>query len=117
VTIKETGRYGVEAYLKKQVAADGGSTRKFVSPGRRGVPDQIVIWPRRVTGPVSKGVRVKLPRALVLAEIHLAELKAPGGVPEPHQAREHARLRKLGVQIFVLDTKPKVDAYVKAHRS
>lgn len=105
--MKEIGRYGVEAYLKKQVARSGGETRKFVSPGRPNVPDQIVIWPR---------VALETPRGKrIVAEIHMVETKATGKKPRRAQLREHKRLRDLGVQVFVLDTKEKVAAYLGAN--
>jgi len=33
----------IETYLRDQIKSLGGDTRKWVSPGRDGVPDQIVI--------------------------------------------------------------------------
>ncbi|MDP3939594.1 MAG: VRR-NUC domain-containing protein [Deltaproteobacteria bacterium] len=106
--MRETGRYGVEARLKKQVALAGGATRKFVSPGRPNVPDQIVIWPRVVL------VTPRVER--IEAEIHFVETKAPGKSARGGQKREHKRLRKLGCQVFVLDTKERIDAYIEANR-
>lgn len=102
--MKEIGRYGVEAYLKKQVALSGGATRKFL-PARPGNPDQIVIWPR-VVGRTTLHYK---------ADIHFVETKAPGKTPRASQAREHKRLRELGCEVYVLDTKAKIDAYVKAN--
>lgn len=101
--MRETGRYGIEAYLKKKVAAAGGATRKFVSPGRPNVPDQIVIWQR--IDFISNS-----------AEIHFVETKATGKKARGGQDREHKRLRALGCLVFVLDTKALVDAYVKENR-
>jgi hypothetical protein len=37
------------------------------------------------------------------------ELKAPGVVAEPHQLREHARMRKMGQRVEVIDSKEAVD--------
>lgn len=99
--MRETGRYGVEAYLKKQVAAAGGATRKFVSPGRPGVPDQIVIWKRNA-------------HPFYWADIQFVETKAPLKGPSAAQLREHRRLRAFGCTVLALNTKAKVDAYVKA---
>ena len=99
--MRETGRYGVEAYLKKQVLEAGGSTRKFAS--RTNNPDQLVIWPCDA-------------RRWLAATIHFAELKAPGKKPRPGQAREHKRLRDMGCMVFVLDTKPKIDEYVAKYK-
>jgi len=49
---------------------------KWVSPGRRGVPDRILIFPGGVTG--------------------FMELKAPGGTVSGHQARFLKKLDDLG---------------------
>jgi len=37
------------------------------------------------------------------------ELKAPGKKPEPHQVREHNRMRKLGELVEVIDSYEAVD--------
>lgn len=92
----------VETYLRKQVTKAGGTTRKFVSPGHPGVPDQLVIWSR--------------PGLLRDAVIHFVECKAPGKKARPAQAREHVRLQKLGCVVLVIDTKEKVDNYVKRNK-
>ncbi len=74
----------IEAALRGGVAMFGGIAYKFVSPGRVGVPDRIVVMPSGVTV--------------------FVELKAPGKKPEPHQEREHERLRKLGHRVYVIDS-------------
>lgn len=89
----------IEKYLHGCVTAAGGTTRKFVSPGRRGVPDRIVIWPL-------------FPKAAV----HFVETKAPKKGPTPQQIREHARLEKMNCTVFVVSTRESVDVYVNLHR-
>lgn len=91
----------VESYLKRKVAENGGVTRKFKSPGRPNVPDQIVIWPPH---------RYSMTKS---ALVDFVETKAPGKRPRPGQVREHDRLRKLGCTVLVLDTFDKVDSYVR----
>ena len=81
----------VEHHFRKRVKERGGHPRKFVSPGHRGVTDQIAIMPAGITIWV--------------------ELKRPGEEPEPHQVREHQRLRDLDHIVLVLDTKERVDYY------
>ena len=83
----------VEWYLQVKVMKALGVTYKFVSPGRRNVPDRIVIWPA--------------------GRVHFVEMKTPGKTARPAQVREHVRLRKMGCKVFVLDTKAKVDKYVR----
>jgi hypothetical protein len=86
----------VEGYLKREVAAIGGQCRKWVSPGCRGVPDQIVMMP---------GER-----------IWFVETKAPGEKARPQQAKRHKELRALGFKVLVLDTNEKVARFVASIR-
>lgn len=90
----------IETYLHAQVVKYGGTTRKWVSPGHRGVPDRIVIWPLDCD-------------ACKAATVHFIETKAPKKDAKPHQAREHERLRKFGCTVLVINTKEKVDAYIR----
>lgn len=87
----------IEAYLVKRVKALGGEVRKVQWTGRRGAPDRFVMLPGedRFGGLPPRGVWV--------------ELKAPGVVAEPHQLREHARMRKLGQYVVVIDSMQGVD--------
>lgn len=71
----------VETYLRDQVKLLNGDTRKWVSPGRDGVPDQIVF---------------------VFYSIFFCEVKTTDGDFEPSQPREHKRLRKLGATVCTL---------------
>ncbi|BEM41620.1 MAG: VRR-NUC domain-containing protein [Serratia nevei] len=75
----------IERHLVAQVKAVGGTAYKFTSPGRRSVPDRLVLLP---------GGRVVF-----------VECKAPGEQPRPDQVREHEKLRKLGFKVVVLDSK------------
>ncbi len=75
----------VENNLVKKVKAAGGTAYKFTSPGRKAVPDRLVLLP---------GGRVVF-----------VECKAPGEPPRTDQVREHNRLRALGFKVVVLDSK------------
>lgn len=103
--MKEIGRYGIEAYFKRAVKAAGGATRKWVSPGRPNVPDQIAIWPGARRG--SKRLK---------ALVHFVELKAPGEVPTDAQHREHERLRAMGCDAFWFNDTEKIDDYVEVYK-
>jgi hypothetical protein len=81
----------VEAYLKKICKQHDGEYRKWVSPGRRGVPDDIIILP------------------CFDPSVQFVEAKAPGEVPEDHQEREHTRLRDAGGIVHVLDSEDAID--------
>lgn len=84
----------IEKHLALRVKEAGGRAYKFVSPGRVGVPDRIVL--------LQKGVLL------------FVELKAPGKKAKPHQLREHTRMRELGHRVVVLDSIEAVDAFVGA---
>lgn len=75
----------IEKHLVAEVKRAGGHAYKFVSPGRRGVPDRIVLLPG--------------------GRIVFVECKAPGQKPRSEQLREHERLRALGFNVVVLDSK------------
>ena len=74
----------IEAALVKRVKALGGMAEKFTSPNKRSVPDRIVTLPGGV--------------------IIFVELKAPGKLPKPLQARDHAARRALGCDVRVIDS-------------
>lgn len=78
----------IERYLVQQVKACGGEVRKVQFIGRRGAPDRIVMLPFKTVW---------------------VELKAPGQKPEPHQEREHHRMRKMGQAVVVIDSMAGVD--------
>jgi hypothetical protein len=94
----------VEAHLRKRIEAIGGLCYKFVSPGRRHVPDRIVLRPARYA---MDGHMERIACSIFV------ELKAPGKKPTPGQLREHARLRELGFRVEVLDSTEAVDNFVE----
>ncbi|MDG0507430.1 VRR-NUC domain-containing protein [Klebsiella quasipneumoniae] len=75
----------IEKHLVAAVKTAGGVAYKFVSPGRRSVPDRIVLLPG--------------------GRIIFVECKSPGKAPRVDQLREHERLRALGFNVVVLDSK------------
>ena len=68
----------VETYLRDQFKLLGGDTRKWVSPGRDGVPDQL---------------------CFLIGEVWLVEVKTVDGELSPAQIREHKRLCALGMRV------------------
>lgn len=78
----------VEAYLIQRVHEAGGEIRKVKWIGRTGAPDR----------------RVMLPRLQCWVEV-----KATGKIPEPHQKREHTRMKKMGERVEVVDSLGTVD--------
>jgi len=67
----------------------GGEVRKVRWIGRRGAPDRLVMMPTATIW---------------------VELKAPGKTPEPHQLREHKRMRALGQRVEIVDSLQSVEA-------
>lgn len=85
----------IEKYLVKQVKAAGGEVRKVKWIGRRGAPDRLAMLPECEMGRFGGTIWI--------------ELKAPGIKPEPHQVREHERMRKMGQRVEVVDSYERVD--------
>lgn len=81
----------IEKYFNQQIKQAGGLSRKYTSPGRRGVPDRI---------------------AVMNGHVYFVELKRPGEKPRPDQLAEHRALEKNGVKVHVLDTKQAVDKWI-----
>lgn len=73
---------GVEEPVCEFARGNGWLVRKVSCIGRRGFPDRFF----------AKGGRVVL-----------VEFKAPGKTPGAQQSREHRRLRKAGVEFYVID--------------
>jgi hypothetical protein len=81
----------IEAALVRRVRDLGGLCEKFVSPGRRSVPDRIVTLPG--------------------GRIVFVEVKAPGKGPTELQERDHWRRRKLGCEVVVINTVEAANAF------
>jgi hypothetical protein len=86
----------IESYLRERVKSIGGIAYKFVSPGNSGVPDRLVLLPG------GRSIFV--------------ELKAPGKQPTELQAMQHKKIRALGFSVLIIDSKEKVDEFIKAHK-
>lgn len=81
----------IEQYLVKRVKEIHGVCHKWVSPGNSGVPDRIVIHDGRVV---------------------FVEVKRPGGKPRADQIAVHEKLRSVGADVRVIDTKDKVNELI-----
>lgn len=78
----------VESYLTTRAKALGGDVRKVRWLGRRGAPDRLVL----------------------LQGLHFyVELKRPGEAVTVQQQREHVRLRRAGLAVYVASTHKEVD--------
>lgn len=83
----------IETYLRDSVKKARGIAYKWVSPGNNGVPDRIVIIPG--------------------GRIIFVELKAPGKKPTALQQVQHDKLRALGCDVRVIDSRESVDNLIK----
>ena len=113
----------IEKYLVDAVKKQGGIAYKFKSPGRRNVPDRML-----VTNGMEQAVDAikhiarydaridyeSFMRDLLFCFISFAEVKATDEVASEAQVREHERLRAYGFIVEVIDSKLEVDAIVGA---
>lgn len=82
----------VEKYLDSEVKKLGGITRKWVSPGRDGVPDRIVF---------------------VCGEVWFVEVKTIDGKLTSVQQREHDRLKAVHARVTTVYGEPGVDEFMR----
>ena len=82
----------VGKYLQTQIKDLGGFTRKWISPGAAGVPDQIVFLP---------------------GTLYFVEVKTTTGKPSKLQERELKRLGDFGFNAVCLYGKEGVDALIR----
>jgi hypothetical protein len=80
-----------EDYAVRRVKRAGGFTYKLTVPGRKHVPDRIVILPA--------------------IGMFFAEVKLDGKKLEPGQKREHDRIREWGGHVEVWKSKYDVDEF------
>lgn len=82
----------IEKYLVRRVAEHGGVAYKFVSPGRVGVADRIVVLPGGV--------------------VWFVELKSVKGRLSPLQHVFAADMARLGMNYIVVRSKGEVDGFI-----
>ena len=87
---KPEGR--VENYLVDKCKEHGFLCFKFVSPGRRGVPDRIVIGNGRTV---------------------FIELKAPEGTPSELQKLTIRKMRAVGADVRICYSRQQIDEFFK----
>ena len=75
----------IEAVLVRRIQALGGRAYKFTSPNKRSVPDRLCLLPG--------------------GRLLFVECKRPGAKPTKLQAAEHERMRALGFEVVVVDSK------------
>lgn len=82
----------VEKYFVDSIQNIRGEVRKLKWIGRRGAPDRIVFY---------------------RGKIYLVELKSPTGKLRPEQMREHERLYKQGIGVYVLYNLGEVTNFIR----
>lgn len=73
----------VEQALVRAVKARGGLAFKWVSPGRVGIPDRLLVFPN--------------------AKLAFVEVKAPGARLKPQQIKRRDHLVSFGFHVWVVD--------------
>lgn len=94
----------IQTYAQEQLKKRGCLVRKISYEGRRGCPDLLVLVPAYF-GEVAYH---HSSRTLFL-EIKKDEQTKP----DPHQQREHERMRAVGADVRTIGSKAQVDALVK----
>ncbi len=87
----------IERRLVKESVQRGGLALKFVSPGRIGVPDRIVMMPG--------------------GKIGFVETKAPGKKLRPIQERRIRQMMDMGFKVFVVDSMEQIGGVLDEIRS
>lgn len=85
----------LERKLKKAVEDAGGLCWKFTSPGTRGVPDRMCVFPN--------------------GKIVLVELKAKNGKLSPLQLQRIKELAHREVYAWVIDSEEKLQRFIKRY--
>ena len=73
----------IEQKFVKAIKAKGGIALKFVSPGMNGVPDRLVLLPKR--------------------RMAFVEMKAPGKKMRVLQIKRKRQLESLGFKVYCVD--------------
>lgn len=98
----------VVEYAKKQLKAKGCLVRKISYEMRRGCPDLLVLVPAYPYDDLYGSPRWVQPKTLFL-EIKKDERTKP----DPHQQREHERMRAVGADVRIIGSKAQVDELVR----
>ena len=95
----------IQTYAQEQLKARGCLVRKISYEGRRGCPDLLVLVPgyqKEINDPYFEPFTMFL-------EIKKDEQTKP----DPHQQREHERMRAVGADVRTIGSKAQVDELIK----
>lgn len=93
----------VQTYAQEQLKKRGCLVRKISYEGRRACPDLLVLVPER------DYLRWYAEPQTLFLEIKKDEQTKP----DPHQKREHERMRAVGADVRTIGSKAQVDELVK----
>lgn len=96
----------IQYYAMAKLKAKGCLVRKISYEGRRGCPDLLVLVPER---DYNDWRPLYLENQALFLEIKKDEQTKP----DPHQQREHERMRAVGADVRTIGSKAQVDALVK----
>ena len=102
----------IEKTFVKRVEELGGEIRKLKWIGRNSAPDRMAMLPRRPRA-ITLGEGRGAPATFSEATCFLVEFKAPGKAPTIRQAREHERLRCVGMRVEVVDSLERVEEVLR----
>jgi len=102
----------VQAYGAEQLKKHGCLVRKISYEGRRGAADYLVLVPERQHVAFHRPA-VKTAVILGAGVLFLEFKKDVNAAPDPHQEREHRRMRKRGADVRTIGSKEQVDALIQ----
>ena len=102
----------IQTYAQEQLKNHGCLVRKISYEGRRGCPDLLVLVPERNHFAFHRPA-VATNRILAAGVLFLEIKKDEQTKPDPHQQREHERMRLVGADVRVIGSKAQVDSLVK----
>lgn len=96
----------VQTYAQEQLKKRGCLVRKISYEGRRGCPDLLVLVPEYEYG--TGAYKMRRRAKTIFLEIKKDEQTKP----DPHQQREHGRMRAVGADVRTIGSKAQVDALI-----
>jgi succinate dehydrogenase flavin-adding protein (antitoxin of CptAB toxin-antitoxin module) len=99
----------IQKYGQEQLKKRGCLVRKISYEMRRGCPDQLVLVPIRQYATTKEGWAIMREADVVFIEYK----KDENTEPEPHQLREHERMRAAGADVRIIGSKAEVDALIE----
>ncbi|UNY50574.1 hypothetical protein [Salmonella phage PhiSTP2] len=98
----------IQTYAQEQLKKRGCLVRKISYEGRRGCPDLLALVPERE---IPYAGNYDPEKGIAAAKTLFLEIKKDEQTkPDPHQQREHERIRQHGGDVRVIGSKEHVDS-------